>query len=202
MSILSGPAYNYQLIKANLMGQWYGVDDFFVLPYYTKRSGKNNEISQFVLDFKNGDPAAVILASRIVVEALQPWESMLRDQYNLRAIVAAPPSSRGVARAPSEAVCRAIAARFTWLKHIQGALERVEAVKKSAWCPPGERPTYDDHVRTIKYVGPKILNAAGKGIILFDDVLTRGETSSACRDIIKNATRCSRVTGVFLARTQ
>jgi adenine/guanine phosphoribosyltransferase-like PRPP-binding protein len=73
-------------------------------------------------------------------------------------------------------------------------------VRKAAYAPPGERPGYFDHVRTIQYDGPR-LNLNGKSVILFDDLLTRGDTSMACQKIIADATGCSRVIGIFLGRT-
>jgi predicted amidophosphoribosyltransferase len=188
-----------QAIRASIIAEWDGAD-FYVLPYYSKRSGRNNEVTEFILTFKNNWSAEVALASSLVVDTLAASEEKLKDIFRCQYVLAAPSSRRGFAGNAAESVCAAIARRFG-LTHLRGALERTVTVPKSAYAAPGERPDYERHLETIKYVGPD-LNLRGKGVILFDDVYTRGETSSACRTILKNATRCSYVIGVFLGRTQ
>lgn len=192
--------YDERAIRDSILREWSG-EDFFVLPYFTKRSGQNNEVTNFILNFKRGGSVATPLASRIVAGTLAEIETTLRDTYNCKYVLAAPSSSQGLAKNSSESLCAALAQRFSWLAHLRGALERTTAVAKSAYAAPGERPGYQEHLESIKYIGPK-LNLRGKGVILFDDVFTRGKTSSACRTILRNATRCSHVIGVFLGRTQ
>jgi predicted amidophosphoribosyltransferase len=188
-----------QTIRASIIGEWDGAD-FYVLPYRSKRSGLNNEVTDFILDFKKNWASQVALSSSIVVETLAQHEKRLKHTFHCEYVLAAPSSRRGFAGIPSESVCAAIARRFG-LAHLRSSLERTVTVPKSAYAAPGERPDYERHLETIKYVGPD-LNLRGKGVILFDDVYTRGETSSACRTILKNAARCSYVIGVFLGRTQ
>jgi hypothetical protein len=192
------PAYNEQEIRSSLLTQWYG-DDLCVLPYRSKRSGANDAITDFILHFKWDYPQAVALGTKLIVEVAAYVEDIFRKAA-CECILAAPPHSVGKAKPPSEAACKALADAFH-LKHLIGALERTETVQKAAYARRGERPTYSDHLRTIRYDGPK-LNLKGKGVILFDDLLTRGDTSIACRQIITDATGCAKVLGIFLGRTQ
>jgi predicted amidophosphoribosyltransferase len=79
------------------------------------------------------------------------------------------------------------------------ALERMETVQKAAWARPGKRPTYDDHLRTITYVGPTLNKEAA--VVMFDDVITMKNTSSACREILRSSQGIESAKGIYLART-
>lgn len=193
-------AYNPKVVRESVINEWSNYD-LFVLPYFSKRSGQNNDVTEFILSFKNNWSGALRLASILVGDAVAANETQLRDEYECEYVLAAPSSSMGTAGIATEYVCEMLASRFSWLTHLRGALQRTTAVAKSAYAAPGERPGYQQHLETISYVGPT-LNLGGKGVILFDDVFTRGKTSSACRTIIWNATRSSYVIGVFLGRTQ
>lgn len=171
---------------------------FSVLPYRSKRSGKADQISQFVLAFKQGVDSAVQIAVQVVGDELDKKKGRLLNAVSH--IVCAPPHGRGFASPSSEFFCEQIANRFS-LTHIPRALERTKFVRKAAYAPPGQRPTYNDHLDSIKYPGPS-LDLRGRDILLFDDVLTSGDTSDACRDILIAATGCKLVVGLFLARTQ
>lgn len=172
--------------------------NFSVLPYRSKRSGKADQISEFVLAFKAGATSAVQIAVQVAGDELDKKKARLLDTVGY--IVCAPPHSKGFASPSSEFFCEQIANRFS-LTHIPRALERTKSVRKAAYAPPGQRPTYQDHLDSIRYAGPS-LDLRGRGILLFDDVLTHGDTSGACRDILISATGCNLVVGLFLARTQ
>ncbi len=184
-------------IRKSVLSQWEG-EDLYILPYPTKRSGKNNGVTDFILDFKAGNPRAVALGTRLLVEAAESYERAFREA-SCSHIMAAPPHSVGKANAPSEVACKLMGDALN-VRHLIGALARTEKVQKAAWAPPGERPGYFDHIRTIQYDGPD-LKLRGKSVILFDDVLTKGNTSMACRKIITDATGCTKVLGIFLGRT-
>jgi len=172
--------------------------NFSVLPYRSKRSGKADQTSQFVLAFKEGVESAVQIAIQVVGDELEKKQGRLLS--DISHIVCAPPHKKGFASASSEFFCEQVAKRFS-LTHMPRALERTKSVPKAAYAPPGQRPTYGDHLDSIRYAGPAIA-LSGRGILLFDDVLTSGDTSDACRDILIAATRCKVVVGLFLARTQ
>ena len=79
------------------------------------------------------------LASKMMIESLAPYEERLRDKLKCRYIVAAPPHTQGKAGEQSEALCKAVAEHFTFLKHLPGALERTQTVQKAAYAGPGGR---------------------------------------------------------------
>lgn len=172
--------------------------NFSVLPYRSKRSGKADQISEFVLAFKEGVESAVQIAIPVVCDELEKKRGRLLSDVSH--IVCTPPHGKGFASTSSELLCDQVAKRFA-LTHIRSGLERTKSVRKAAYAPPGQRPTYADHLESIEYAGPA-LNLGGRGILLFDDVLTSGDTSYACRDILLAGTRCKVVVGLFLARTQ
>lgn len=190
--------HDEKAMRKSLLCQW-GGDDLCILPYRSKRSGNNDGVTDFILAFKAGDPQAVALGTKLLVQAAESFQGVFREA-KCGYIMAAPPHTAGKANTPSEVACTALADTLE-LRHLLGALERTETVQKAAWAPPGERPGYFDHIRTIEYDGPR-LNLKGKGVVLFDDLLTRGDTSMACAKIITDATGCSKVLGIFLGRTQ
>src|SRR5262245_27726673 len=147
-------AYDVEAIRQSILREWKGFD-FFVLPYRTKRSGQNNEITDFILNFKNNWAPAVKIVVDIVGELLAENEAKLK-RFKCQYVLAAPPSSKGTARPSSESLCRALANRFSWLTYLPAALERTESVQKSAYAQPGGRPGYQRHLETIKYIGPDL----------------------------------------------
>jgi len=118
-----------------------------------------------------------------------------------RYLVSIPSHDVGGTSTSIESVCRALEKRFSWLTYMPEALVRTDSVPKSARAGPGGRPSYFDHLASIKYGGPKI-RLQGPTIIMLDDVMTRGATSKACRTILHQATDCKQVTGIFVGRTQ
>jgi len=191
---------NQEAIRKNILCQWDG-DDFYVLKYFSKRSGLANSVTSLILRFKENDEAAVTAVIQLMTTEFERIEATLRDERLCRYIVSIPSSTAKRSNVPCERVCRALAKKFDWLTHVPDALIRGETVQKSAFAAPGERPDYEEHIRTIKYnAGTLHLNK--ESFIMFDDVKTRGETSRACREILAKATACKAVIGVFLGRTQ
>lgn len=192
--------YNLELVHKDLLCQWEGPE-FCLLKYHSKHSGHFGDTSRLILDFKENNTEAVTIAVSLLLSAFDSMVDVLRDRRFCRYIVAVPPSSAGKPRASSERTCSEIAEHYTWLEHISAALARVESVQKSAYSYPGQRPSCDDHIRTIRYEGPS-LDLRGQSVLVFDDVLTKGRTIAACRRILREATDCRSVFGVCLGRTQ
>jgi hypothetical protein len=192
--------YNIVLIRENTISRWEG-DDFCLLRYVPKRLEKETETTRLILDFKRDNPEAVQVAVSLLVSAIKGMEAEFRDKRLCRYVLAIPPSSAGRPRPSAERACFEIADTFNWLTYLRGALIRASSLQKSATSPPEERPTYEDHIRTISYNGPRI-PAGDNNILMFDDILTKGTTSKACRDILKQATGCNLVTGLYLGRTE
>lgn len=177
-----------------------GNDSLFLYEYIPWRSSRRNEITNLILDFKKNNVAAVVQIQMDMIRAFYSLVPYLRDSLCCRYIVSIPSSREGIQNTPCEEVCVALAAVFPWLSHLPGALQRVITVQKSSQAEPGLRPIYTTHLNSIRYAGPS-LNAAEQTIIMVDDVITRGETSKACRDILKQATHCNRVLGLFVGKT-
>jgi predicted amidophosphoribosyltransferase len=62
-------------------------------------------------------------------------------------------------------------------------------------------PGYERHVRTIRYIGPRPRDAAGRAALIVDDVFRDGATSAACRQVLHDALGVNRVFAVFISRT-
>jgi predicted amidophosphoribosyltransferase len=189
--------YDAKEITNTALWRWEG-DDYYVLSYPPKR--RRTIATDFILDFKNNNEEAVTLAAELILKAVKKIEPILKQQYLGAYVVSVPPSGAGRLNIPCERVCMAIERDFDWLKHLQGALRRATSVRKSAYAPSYERPTYDDHRQSIEYVGAA--RASGKSILMLDDVRTQGNVSGACRDILIEKTGCKRVIGIYLGRTE
>lgn len=173
--------------------------NFALLRYLPKRSGDANESTYLLLDFKEGNPIALEKVRHLAIQAFRESESSL-SSYSYRYLVALPTHEKNQPNESCEFICSALAAEFPGVISLRGALRREVTVPKSATASPGERPDYWSHLSTIKYVGPSPLSP-NSIIIMVDDVYTQGETSRACRDILKPATHCKDVLGFFIGRT-
>ena len=179
----------------------FGMEYAYLYQYVSKRSGMPNETTQLILNFKGRNPEAVNRIKEGMIEQVASMVPYLRDRLRCRYLVSLPSSSKGGLNRPCEDVCVALAAKFPWLTHLPGALERTTAVQKSAYAYPGHRPGYQQHKDSIRYARVPVVRASHQTIIIVDDVITRGETSGACRDILMQATKCERVFGLFAAKT-
>jgi predicted amidophosphoribosyltransferase len=191
-------SYRSDDLQKDTLFAW-DAEDLVVFQYRPKRHGQNNDTTKLILDFKENNREALRVAWPFIERAVGKHESFLRDECKCRYIVSIPPHRAHLINRPGEWVCRRLASRFAWLEHLSGALERTESVRKAAWAPPGERPTAEDHLRTIRYAGKTI--PSGMALLMFDDVITRKATSSACREVLKATTGASVVKGIFLGRT-
>ena len=192
--------YHLNLVKKNELCQW-ERDDYYLLKYFPWKSGMHNDATYFILDFKENNTKAVNDAINLFIRMFKNMTHLLRDIYRCKYIVSIPSHAAGKSNTPCERVCATLAEEYTWLAYIPDTLIRIEGVAKSARSSSSKRPTSEDHLRTIKYNGPK-LKASDCSFIMIDDVFTLGQTSSACREIIIKSTNCRKVVGIFLGRTQ
>lgn len=178
-----------------------GDNSFYLYEYIPwKDTEKRNEITKLMLDFKNDNLSAINTVQRELIQAFTPLVPYFRDTLQCNYIVTVPSSQQGALNKPCEKVCEALMEAFPWLIFLEGSLERTQTVTKSSRAEVGMRPGYSDHMRSIRYAGPR-LNLANESYILLDDVLTRGATSKACRDILTRATNCKQVAGLFVGKT-
>ena len=188
--------YDRKEIASTALWQWEG-DDYYVLSYPPKR--RRTIATDFILDFKNNNEEAVTIATELIIAAVKKIEPILKE-HHCKYIVSVPPSGAGRTNLPCERVCAAIEQQFDWVKHLAQALRRTKSIRKSAWALPFQRPTYDDHRNSIEYA--EAVPSAGKSMIMLDDVITQGNVSGACRDILIEKSGCKRVIGIFLGRTE
>lgn len=154
--------------------------------------------TKLVLDFKENQPLALRKVRNLALEALRDYEEL--EEFRRGYLVALPSHDPNKVNAPCEYLCAELARAFPHqLVYLGQVLKRVIKVEKSATAPSGKRPTYADHISSIAYAGPQINSR--ERIIMVDDVLTLEATSSACRDILKQATGCKDVQGFFVAKT-
>ena len=94
---------------------------------------------------------------------------------------------------------------YIWGKKVydwSNLLKRVEDVPSAHEVPPPQRPTYEDHKRTIRITNDKSLQRYRTTFIILDDVTTRGDSMRACRDILlEHGLKQNRVYCLSLSRT-
>jgi hypothetical protein len=84
------------------------------------------------------------------------------------------------------------------VKDLSGCLVRTVEVQKSSTAPPGQRPDVRKHIKTMACRTVELIRS--HDVILFDDVVTRGETMRAGRYLLLNA-GASSVTCLTLGKT-
>ena len=172
-----------------------------VFPYHPRHSARENDITELILAFKSNDLYAVTQVTKVLREVLTHMSPTLRRDFCCRYILSAPPSRAHAWNEPCEVVARALAKHFTaWLTYVPHALERTDSVQKSSRAPRGQKPSYGMHFDSIRYSHPGV-RPRRKGILLLDDVFTRGVTSGVCRDILIQNTGCAHVIGLFIGKT-
>jgi predicted amidophosphoribosyltransferase len=77
-------------------------------------------------------------------------------------------------------------------------LRRVRAVRKSATAAPGERPTVNLHYESFFFEPP---TTPIEGIVLIDDVVTKGRTLLAAAARVREAFPGAQIRGFALVRT-
>jgi predicted amidophosphoribosyltransferase len=151
-----------------------------------------------VKQFKAQEPAAMAETAAWMLGTLPEIESVLQ-RADCNYVVTPPGHSAGRARGSAEALCATLAEAFPWLRHLRGSLLRTEGV--TSRYHDGVAPGFERHLRTIRYIGPRPRDAAGRSALLFDDVYRDGATSAACRQVLKDVLGVNRVFALFITRT-
>ncbi len=186
-----------QLRNAHLASR-FGAD-YILLSYPPTR--RMNDVTKLILDLKENQPQAVRKVLELLLPEFTKWEKQLRDVDRCRYIICIPGHEKGKINLGCEAIAAEIASRFTWIRHLPDVLQRTKTVRKAATAGSAEeRPEKSDHMKSIAYVGPKLV--ATDSVLVMDDVLTMSNTSSACRDILLRDGKCKHVIGLFMGRTE
>lgn len=144
-----------------LPGWGYSRYNLALMPYYPRSSASANDATTFIIALKENDPRARALAFLLLAATIGRFRAVIQDQYRRRYLVTIPSHEAGRYNVPCEDLCRALTRAFPWLAHVPTALRRVDTVRKSAAAPPGQRPTYEDHRRTIQRPPERV--ARGRG---------------------------------------
>jgi len=190
-SMKHGPLTWPSELRASVSEGWFDSRRKFALFQYTPSR-------HAVIAFKEGNEEALAELGQWVLGTLPGIRSWLASA-SVRYIVSAPRHVVG-GFAPGEAICAQLAAGLPGLEHLPGALVRTTETP-SAYQSGADRLGVAAHLETIRYVGPPLNQVHPFGIILFDDVHTSGATSAACELVLRLATGCDTVLGLFLSRT-
>jgi hypothetical protein len=166
--------------------------------YLPGRSGQTDEVTQFILRFKECDSACLPVALMQVHDALGKYLERWKREFDCRYVVCVPSHLAHEVSPSSKLMCRFIVQMFPWLKYPEQLLFRAESVTPAHLAYPGQRPTSTEHFQSL---GCDKLDLDGAGLILFDDIVTTGDTSQACRRRLQRDTRCGDVVRLFLGKT-
>lgn len=160
----------------------------FLLPYYPKKSGAQDDNSRRLLQLKEGDVAAIKYFADLLVKALG-------QRVQKASFIAIP--SHTVGPANLKGGIRQLIARVGGIDH-SDAFVRAVAVTKSATADSGKRPTAEEHYNSFRVADARAIT--GKSIILLDDVVTRCATMTGAYKKLMEASAKS-VSCLALTRT-
>ncbi len=126
--------------------------------------------------------------------------SELVNFFSNRVLIPIPKSSPKQANVlwPSRIICDQLNENGHGLEVIEGVI-RTEAVRKSAFSSASNRPTVAEHMVTLACTLDLLSNPK---ITLVDDVLTQGNTSVACAEIIRKTLPAADVRIFSVIRSQ
>jgi HAD superfamily hydrolase (TIGR01549 family) len=190
--------YDEQDLAVDWRDRWYTPNAYATLIYHplARSGGEASEATKIVLDLKHGQRRAVEYAAAFLAFAVERHEAYLRDIRHVRYVVPIPGHAVASGYSPFVDVARYLADRFPWLSR-EGHIERVHDVPKSSTA--SVRPTAAMHASSMCWQGPRLTR--DDGVLLVDDVLTRGATFAGAQAIVIAATACRSIVGMFLART-
>jgi HAD superfamily hydrolase (TIGR01549 family) len=190
--------YDEENLSVDWHDRWYTPNAHATLTYrpLARSDGEASEATRIVLDFKGGHRRAVEYAAAFLAFAVERHEAYLRDIRQVRYVAPIPGHAVASGYSPVADVARLLADRFPWLS-LEGHIERVHEVPKSSTA--SVRPTAAMHASSMRWQGPRL--TSDDGVLLVDDVLTRGATFAGAQATVIAATACRSIVGMFLART-
>src|SRR5208282_1186897 len=139
--------------------------------YKAGKSGEIDEVTQLILGFKNFDPACLSTTFVQVYDAFGKFAEGWRREFGCRFIIPVPSHAERRVSKSSVATCRFIAEAFPWLQYPEELLFRKHAARPAHAGLPWRRPTPQVHFESLGCSG---VDLAGAGVILFDDLKTKG----------------------------
>lgn len=133
---------------------------------------------RLVRRLKAGDPAVPALAARLILKGLVAHERQLRRHGPRVEIIPAPGHEPGPAGSPLHHICLELTAAAPWLYYRPGRLVRATEIRSSRAST--HRPSIDEHLATLVCVGRPMV-----GSIIIDDVFSYGNSSEACRAVLR-----------------
>ena len=167
--------------------------------YKPGKSGQTDEVTRFILGFKEFDPACFQAALMHILDALRKFSEDWKRELDCRYILPVPSHVAHQVSKSSIAMCRYIASMFPSLQYPERLLFRGATVVASHQAYPWQRPTSTEHYESL---GCTKADLCGAGVILFDDIRTTGDTSQACKRRLQLETRCGQVVRLFLGTTE
>jgi predicted amidophosphoribosyltransferase len=161
--------------------------------YKPSGSGKPDEAAELIRGFKAGDPEFFKTAMIQVYEAVGKFCEGWKREHNCRYVVPVPSHAAQKVSESSKDMCYFISKMFE-LEYLEGFLFREVSVIPAHLAYPGQRPTSMEHFESL---GCNKQDLKGVGVLLFDDVLTTGDTSQACKRRLQ-LDACGKVVRLFL----
>lgn len=174
--------------------------DLFMLRYRPKRWRHATAATDLVLDFKDGDSGALEVCAEILRDGLL---SIAQKHPTTRIyLVPVPGHEVSSGDSPCHRAAQILEDRaanpgpqvWDW----SGRLSRCADIRKASKSL-GNRPTEEEHYVTLCYSGGVMTER--DVVVLLDDVYTSGATARACRRVLYENTRSSRIVGLFLSKT-
>ena len=177
---------------------WTDDSDYALLKYVARNRG-GSVATDLIIQFKEDNPDAISTVKSLYLNVITADIDFWKNQLNIKYVFCIPHSGTDVLNTSCEAVASALDNKFEWIHHIKHGIRRTTDVTKSAQTR--NRPTATDQQRSLAFNVSPFYRFYGGKILLIDDVVTLGATSTACKAILNTEIPKAIVYGFFLGRT-
>jgi len=183
--------YGHEQLFVNYQNDHIGIPLYYVGNYYRKSSDKHKGHSENVLNFKTRPSKYLFrLFANEVIKMINEFD------LKFDIIVQIPSSTLRSVSSGSCYLCEKVSETLG-VENGSHNLVRIQGLKPSHLLPPNQRNSEQTHYETI-YCNDKFAN---KKVLLFDDILTKGDTARACiRKLFDQ--NASDIALIVLGRTQ
>jgi len=150
---------------------------FYIGEYIPKYTNQQDEFSQLILLFKNYSTLSPKAKKDFIDYFAEEIVSIVKKNSLKPDIVIPIPSSEAFTISDGHKDLSRRLAEMLGIEDGTNALIRIKTVRKSSTALPGERPSFEEHYRTM--IVNTAFNLKGKKVLLFDDVYTKGNTARA-----------------------